>query len=174
MSTKKQTLKLLSNQKTHNYLPWVSATVKNSGILIICLTYLTILKSLKLDQITTKYFLSKVFDIAVTLTGFRRYLCRTVVLVCQKFWFCTTNLCIWGGKLKHKHFNKILLFKKQITSNSCYKDKDHMTDVTFIWSIPVLHAENSVPMLFFSSRLNPQKGYQTHHLQFWWMWNWYG
>ena len=44
-------------------------------------------------------------------------------------------------------------------SDSSYKDKDCMTDVTFIRSILVLHAENSVPKLFFSDRLYPQKGH---------------
>ena len=42
--------------------------------------------------------------------------------------------------------------------------KDCMTDVTFIRSILVPHAANSVPTLFSSSRLHPQKGYQTHDL----------
>ena len=35
-----------------------------------------------------------------------------------------------------------------------------MKDVTFIQFIPVLHAENFVPMLFFCGRLCPQRGYR--------------
>ena len=57
----------------------------------------------------------------------------------------------------------LLLF--DCKSNSCYKDSDCTTDVTFIRSIPVFHAENSVPTLFFSGRSYPQKGYQTHDLR---------
>ena len=38
-------------------------------------------------------------------------------------------------------------------SNLRYKDKDCMTDITFIWSIPFSHAENSVPNLFSAGRL---------------------
>ena len=86
----------------------------------------------------------------------------------KKYRFCPTSLCAWGynrsTNISTKH------------CNSRYKDKDCVTDVTFIRSIPVLHAENSVPMLFFSYHLYPQKGYQTHDLRFWrmWNWSWYG
>ena len=41
-----------------------------------------------------------------------------------------------------------------------------MTNVAFIQSIPVLNAENSVPTLFLSGRLDPKKGYHTHDLRF--------
>ena len=70
-----------------------------------------------------------------------------------------------GAQPRYKHFNKtLLLFNRK--SNARYKDKGCMTAVTFIRSIPVLHAENSVPTLFFSGRLYPKKGYQTHDLRF--------
>ena len=51
-----------------------------------------------------------------------------------------------GVQPKRKHFNKTLLFF-DCKSNSRYKDNDCVTDVTFIQSVPVLHAENSVPTL---------------------------
>ena len=47
--------------------------------------------------------------------------------------------------------NKTLLFRV-CKSFSRYRDKDCVKNVTFIRSIPVLHAENSVPTLFFSGR----------------------
>ena len=71
-------------------------------------------------------------------------------------------LCM-GVQPRYEHFNKTLLFF-DCKSNSHYKD--YMTDVTFVQSIPLSHAENSVSTLFLSGLLYHQEGYQTHDLRF--------
>ena len=68
-----------------------------------------------------------------------------------------THLCM-GIQPQQKHFDRTLLFC-DCKSKSHHKDKDCMKDITLIQFIPVLHAENSVPMLYFYSHLYPQKGY---------------
>ena len=70
-----------------------------------------------------------------------------------------------GVQTKHKQCNKTLLFWG-CKSNLRHKHNYCLTDVTFIRSIPVLHAKNSVATLFFSSRLYPQKGFETYDLRF--------
>ena len=52
-----------------------------------------------------------------------------------------------GVQPKYKHLNKTLLFF-DYKSNSRYKDQYCMPDVTFIRSVPALHAEKSIPTLF--------------------------
>ena len=73
-------------------------------------------------------------------------------------------LCV-GVQPKQTHFNKTLL-RFDCKSNLRYKAKDCMTDVTVTQSIPVLHAENSVPTLLFGGRLYPKNGYQAYYLRF--------
>ena len=59
---------------------------------------------------------------------------------------------------KHKNFNKTLPFCV-CKSFSRYKDKDCMTDVTFIRSIPVLLAEENLYRRYFSLvACNARKG----------------
>ena len=53
-------------------------------------------------------------------------------------------------------------------SESRYRDKNCIRDVTFIRSISVLHAETAVRTLFLSSRSYPQ----TLDLRFWRTWSW--
>ena len=56
----------------------------------------------------------------------------------------------------YKHFNKTLLFCAG-RSISCYKDKDCTTNVTFIGSIPVLHAETLYPHCYSPDACTPKK-----------------
>ena len=59
-----------------------------------------------------------------------------------------------GVQPMYNHFNKTLLFF-DCKSNSLYRQKDYMTDDSFIRSVPVLHTQNAVPTLSFLRWLVP-------------------
>ena len=85
----------------------------------------------------------------------RQYECHTIFCVLKIPILSHESLRV-GVQPKHKHFNKTLLFCV-FKSNSRFEDKDYMKGVTFSWSMPVLHAKNSVATLFLSGCLYPQK-----------------
>ena len=65
------------------------------------------------------------------------------------------------GGPRHQNFTQTLLFRV-CKGFSCYQDKDGMKDVTYIRSIPVSDAENSVPTLFFHrSLVTPERSSDT-------------
>ena len=88
--------------------------------------------------------------------AFKQYVRHTLFFSSlKKKRFCTTNLRAWGYRSTVR-FNKTLL-SCDCKSNSRYEDKNCIKDVTFILSILVLHAETSVPTLFFSVASTPRK-----------------
>ena len=134
----------------------------------ICLNAVTsVLKLLTETMITVSINPMGLTIINVQSTPFllnllRRYqsaACRQSL--CHKMFFSLLKTPIlshkslrMGVQPEHKHFNKTLLLLDCMNHS---RHKDCMADVTYSLSIPVLHAENSVPTLFFSVRLYSRK-----------------
>ena len=95
-------------------------------------------------------------QIALKAQRFRQYLGHMLFFSLLNILIVSHKPLHMGLQLKLKHSNKKLNFD-DCMSNSRYKDKDYMKDMTFIWVIPVIHAENPVQIIVLQSPVSPDK-----------------